>query len=52
MFQGGLVAGNRSAMPYLERGSALLLIVAGILIVYYWLCKGGLIETFSQELIE
>ena len=47
VFKGALVGGLRTALPYVERVSALLLIIAGSYIVYYWLYKGGLIETFS-----
>ena len=36
----------RSILPYIERISALLLIIAGTYIVYYWLFKGRLIEAF------
>ena len=47
LFKGALVGGLRTALPYVERVSAVLLIIAGSYIVYYWLFKGGLIETFS-----
>lgn len=46
VFKGAAVGGLRSVLPYMERVSALLLIVAGSYIVYYWLFKGGLINTF------
>ena len=36
----------RTALPYFERVSALLMVVAGTYIIYYWLFKGGLINTF------
>lgn len=47
VFKGGFVSGLHQAHPYVERGSALLLIVAGSHIVYYWLFRGGLIDTFA-----
>ena len=47
VFKGAAVGTFRSAMPYLERVSAMLMIVAGSYIVYYWLFKGRLIDTFT-----
>lgn len=46
-FKGAAVGTLRRALPYAERVSALLMIVAGSYIVYYWLFKGRLIETFT-----
>jgi len=46
VFKGAMVGWLRKALPYVERVSALLLILAGSYIVYYWLFKGGLIDTF------
>lgn len=45
LFKGTTVGSLRRAVPYIERVSALLLILAGSYIVYYWLFKGGLIHT-------
>lgn len=45
-FKGAAVKVVRKVLPYTERISAALLIVAGGYIVYYWLVKGGLINTF------
>lgn len=45
-FKGAAVGGLRRALPYVEKVSALLMIVAGSYIVYYWLFKGGLIDSF------
>ena len=47
MFKGAAVGQLRAALPYVERVSALLMIGAGAYIVYYWLIKGGLIDTLS-----
>jgi len=46
LFKGVLVNWLRASLPYVERLSAALLIASGGYIVYYWLLKGGLIETF------
>ena len=46
VFKGAVVGKLQKALPYVERVSALLLIIAGSYIVYYWLFKGRLIETF------
>lgn len=46
VFKGAVVAMLRQAVPYVERVSAALLIVAGTYIVYYWLIKGRLINSF------
>lgn len=48
LFKGAMVGGIRRALPYVERVSALLLIVAGGYIVYYWLFKGGLIDRLTS----
>ena len=44
--EGIIVTGLRGVLPYVERAAAVLLLVAGSYIVYYWLFKGGLIEMF------
>ena len=36
-----------AALPYIERASALLMVVPRNYIVYYWLFKGGLIDSFA-----
>ena len=46
LFKGSLIGGVRRVLPYVERVSAVLMIVAGTYIVYYWLIKGRLIERF------
>lgn len=46
VFKGATVGWLRKVLPYIERVSAFLLILAGSYIVYYWLFKGGLISTF------
>jgi cytochrome c biogenesis protein CcdA len=45
-FKGAVVERLRAVMPYVERVSALLMMVAGSYIVYYWLFKGNLIDVF------
>ena len=46
-FMGAAVGSVRRAIPYVERVSALLLIIAGSYIIYYWLFKGDLISTLT-----
>ncbi len=47
LFKEGIVlTGLRGLFPYVERVAAVLLLVAGSYIVYYWLFKGGLIKVF------
>ena len=46
VFKGAVVGQLRAALPYVERVSSLLMVVAGSYIVYYWLFKGGLIDSF------
>ena len=47
VFKGAAVGGLQRVLPYIERVSALLMILAGSYIVYYWLYKGELIDTFT-----
>jgi len=47
MFKGALMGAVRKVLPYFERVSALLMILAGSYIVYYWLFKGGLIHSLG-----
>ncbi|MFQ5851902.1 MAG: cytochrome c biogenesis CcdA family protein [Candidatus Binatia bacterium] len=44
--EGIIVTGLCGVLPYVERAAAVLLLVAGSYIVYYWLFKGGLIKIF------
>ena len=44
VFKGSVTAWLRTGLPYAERFSAVLLMVAGSYIVYYWLFKGRLID--------
>ena len=46
VFKGATVSQFRSLLPYVERVSAFLMVIAGGYIVYYWLIKGGLIDVF------
>jgi cytochrome c biogenesis protein CcdA len=45
--EGIIVGGLQRALPYVERAAAVLLVVAGSYIVYYWLVKGQLIKVFA-----
>ena len=47
LFRGAIVTQLRTILPYVERGSAFLMIGAGVYIVYYWLIKGGLLDTLT-----
>ena len=46
IFKGAVVSKIQPILPHVERVSAVLLLVAGTYIVYYWLFKGDLIDTF------
>ncbi len=47
LFKGAVVGQLRTVMPYVERVSAVFMMVAGSYIVYYWLVKGDLINSFK-----
>lgn len=47
VFKGTLVGGLQRVLPYVERVSAVLMILAGSYIVYYWLFKGRLIDQIT-----
>jgi len=40
-FKQGLVKWLRGAVPYVQLASAVLLMLAGAYIIYYWLSSGG-----------
>lgn len=40
-FKQGLVKWLRGAVPYVQLASAVLLVLAGVYIIYYWLTSGG-----------
>lgn len=44
MFKGGVISYFRRLLPYIEKISASLLIVAGAFIIYYWMTIGDLIK--------
>lgn len=45
LFKEGMVAsGLRGVLPYAERAAAVLVLLSGTYILYYWLIKGGLIN--------
>lgn len=46
LFEGAMVSTLRKALPYMHTAGALLLILAGAFIVYYWLTLGGLLAAF------
>lgn len=45
--EGIFMSGLHRIFPYVERTAAVLLVLAGSYIVYYWLFKGGLIKVFA-----
>jgi len=45
--EGIFLSGLHRIFPYVERTAAVLLVLAGSYIVYYWLFKGGLIKVFA-----
>jgi len=45
--EGIVLSGLRGAIPYVERAAAVLLLLAGSYILYYWLFKGQLIKIFA-----
>ena len=47
LFQGAMVKGMRRALPYVQPVSAVLLLIAGAYIVYYWLTLGELLDSFT-----
>ena len=47
LFKGATVGSFRSALPYVERISAALVLLMGFYLVYYWLTKGGLLKDFT-----
>ncbi len=47
VFQGAAGKLLRRAVPYVERASAVLIILAGAFVVYYWLSIGGLGRTIG-----
>lgn len=47
LFKGATVKSFRVVLPYVERVSAVLILVMGSYLVYYWLTKGGLLKYFT-----
>lgn len=45
LFKGALATFLRRLIPYIERLSAVLLVGAGVYIVYYWLTRGQLLSS-------
>ena len=50
VFKGAMVGGLRRMLPYVGRISAVMLLVSGAFIVYYWLTIGELLESFQSAL--
>lgn len=46
LFEGAMLNVLRKALPHMRTAGALLLILAGAFIVYYWLTLGGLLAVF------
>jgi len=42
--EGVVVSGLRGVLPYMQRAAAVLVLLSGTYILYYWLLKGGLIS--------
>lgn len=47
IFRGAMVGVLRKALPYVQVVSAVMLVLAGAFIVYYWLTIGGLLDTLG-----
>ena len=47
VFRSAMAGALRKAMPYVQRISAAMLLLAGAFIVYYWLTIGGLLDSFA-----
>ena len=48
IFKSAMVGGLRKLLPYVGRISAVMLLVSGAFIVYYWLTIGELLESFES----
>ncbi len=46
LFEGAILGVLRRALPYMRPAGAVLMILAGAFIVYYWLTLGGLLAAF------
>ncbi|MDE2765464.1 MAG: cytochrome c biogenesis protein CcdA [Chloroflexota bacterium] len=47
LFRGAMVRTLRRALPHVQTASAVLLLLSGAFIVYYWLTIGGLLQTLG-----
>lgn len=47
LFKSAVVNSFRAMLPYVERVSAVLILLMGSYLVYYWLTKGGLLARFT-----
>ncbi|MFW6175105.1 MAG: cytochrome c biogenesis CcdA family protein [Chloroflexota bacterium] len=47
LFRGAFASGMRKLMPYVQPASAVLLLLAGGYIVFYWLTEGGLADRIA-----
>lgn len=48
VFKGAMVGGLRKVLPYVGTISAVMLLVSGAFIVYYWLTIGALLDRFQS----
>ncbi len=48
LFQGVMIKWVRKAMPYVQPASAVLLLLAGAYLIFYWLTVGGLADTITS----
>ena len=47
VFKGMALGKFRAALPYVEHVSAVLILLMGSYLVYYWLAKGGLLDRLA-----
>jgi len=48
LFQGVMIKWVRKAIPYVQPASAVLLLLAGAYLIFYWLTVGGLADTIAS----
>jgi len=48
LFQGAMLKWVRKATPYIQPASAVLLLLAGAYLIFYWLTVGGLADTIAS----
>ena len=48
LFKGAIIKWMRKVMPYIQSASAVMLLLAGAYLVFYWLTVGGLADTIAS----